>query len=176
MNLFLFFSFPKKVKLWKILLSNMNLKTRRQICPLSSSRVTDFLTFQWRKLSEHDSTTSSSRMGIPTSAPERTRTRGHVEPALDRQGDVQKNRPQRHSTFGNHHRGVHGVRTNPRLVVQHESRAFKRRWTWQRQTRQHEQQCPRVPARLLFTLRRDRCPLETCCTQPWSIAFGTWNA
>jgi len=38
------------------------------------------------------------------------RARGHVEPALNRQGNVQTQRPERHSASGDHHQRVHGQR------------------------------------------------------------------
>jgi len=107
-------------------------------------------------------------MGVVAATVERSRARGYVESPLHRARDVQEERPQCYTPAGNHHGGVYGVRTDPRLVVQHQGRATQRHRI--RQQAQHEQQRPRLAARVLVPVRRDRRSLATGRAQPRPLA------
>lgn len=58
-------------------------------------------------------------MDLVTPSVEGQGTGGNVELAQYSSGNVQEKRSKCGSTFGNHHRGVHGLRTNTDLVSVH---------------------------------------------------------
>lgn len=90
---------------------------------------------QRRQLPEHNGATGRGGMGLAIATPPGSRARGHVEPLVDRARNVQAHGPQRHTPAGDNHGGVHVLRPDPRLVVQHQGRPVERRRPRERQAR-----------------------------------------
>ena len=71
---------------------------------------------QWRQLPVDDGASVSCRMVQLLETAERPRARGHVEPLVHRERDVQAKRPKQYSAPGNHHPAVSGDSTGTVII------------------------------------------------------------